>query len=308
MVSLPDVPGQQPASQSDDGEPIAEEGHRALIGWLSDDEAIALLLGRTPTPADDLVPFRERFAAKRRAVSGRSVFEPRDPILEAEDQASLDRIAARPEVQATFANMNWQVAMVDLDAVLSLQKIIRLTGLDERLNPVIATSANLLEFCLPSAQPAIPGRVFTDGDRKGMTISSLNPNLRVVETQPVQVEAQAAPGAPAVPMQGLMVIVHLGTSYLQVARYNGRCFLRDGYHRAAGLVRAEIMAVPCIFIEAHSWVEVAPTPGLLTYETMFGERPPRLSDFWDPEVSEEVVRPAVRKVIRVRGDEFVVQV
>ena len=92
-----------------------------------------------------------------------------------------------------------------------------------------------------------------------------------------------------------------------VARYRGRHFLIDGYHRAAGLLRAGITTVPCVFIEAQSFEQVVSMPGLFTYETVFADRPPRLVDFWDPEVSDDVVRPAVRKVIRVRGDEFVVE-
>jgi hypothetical protein len=35
-------------------------------------------------------------------------------------------------------------------------------------------------------------------------------------------------------MQATTLLVNFGTSYLQVAHYNGRYFLRDGYHRAAG--------------------------------------------------------------------------
>jgi hypothetical protein len=45
---------------------------------------------------------------------------------------------------------------------------------------------------------------------------------------------------------------------------------------------------------------------MFTYETMFGPRPPRLIDFWDDEVASDIKQPAIRKVIRVRGEEFVV--
>jgi len=289
-------------------EPSVEEKHRALTAWLSEDEAVTALLGRNPIPTDDLAPLKQRATDKQQVVAGRERYEPVDPLVEPESRPALDAVAARPELQAAFANMDWRVEVVNLECVLSLQKSIRLTGLDERMLPVLEDSSKLFEFCLPTHQPALPGGVFTDLDGKGMTVSSLNPNLRVAGTQPVQIQAQSAPGAPSVPMQGLVVLVHLGASYLQVARYNGRSFLRDGYHRAAGLARAGITTVPCIFIEAQSFEEVAPSPGLFTYETMFGERPPRLADFWDPDVSDEVARPAVRKVIRVRGDEFVVQV
>jgi hypothetical protein len=37
-----------------------------------------------------------------------------------------------------------------------------------------------------------------------------------------------------------------------------------------------------------------------------GPRPPRLIDLWDDEVASNIRQPAIRKVIRVRDEEFVV--
>jgi hypothetical protein len=197
------------------------------------------------------------------------------------------------------------VATVDLTRVLSVQKAIRVTGLDERMATLAEGPEGLLELCLPSEQPSSPARAFADVDGRGVTMSSPNPNLRLAGMQVVQ--PPAGPDAPPVQEQGLMLIVQLKASYLQVARYGGRHFLVDGYHRAAGLLRAGVTTVPCILIDAESFEQVVTMPGLFSYETVFADRPPRLVDFWDSEVSDDVARPSVRKVIRVRGDEFVVE-
>jgi hypothetical protein len=46
--------------------------------------------------------------------------------------------------------------------------------------------------------------------------------------------------------------------------------------------------------------------GSLSYEALYGLRPPGLTDFWNDEVAAEVEHVATRKVGRARGDEFVV--
>ena len=281
------------------------ETHRTLTGWLPEDEGIQLLLGRVPTPADDVAAIRRQLSDRRAAVADREPYGASDPMVEPEGRSGLDAVSSRPEVRAAFEGMDWRVTTVNLESVLSVQKAIRVSGLDERMARLRQDGGALLEFCLPSEQPSSPARAFADVDGRGVTMSSPNPNLRLAGMQVVQ--PPAGPDAPPVQEQGLMVLVQLKASYLQVARYHGRHFLIDGYHRAAGLLRAGITTVPCVFIEAQSFEQVVSMPGLFTYETVFADRPPRLVDFWDPEVSDDVVRPAVRKVIRVRGDEFVVE-
>ena len=92
-----------------------------------------------------------------------------------------------------------------------------------------------------------------------------------------------------------------------IASYRSRYFLRDGCHRAAGLIRAGIFTVPAIVVTATNFEYVASHPALLSYETAFSDKPPLLTDFWNEDVSYHVSQPAVRKVVRARAGEFVVQ-
>ena len=299
---------------SQNTEPPGDEIHRTLTGWLAEDEGIQFLLGRAPTPEEDLTGLRERLANRRQAVASREPFREVDAVVAPADPASLEAIAARPDLQAAFSNLTWQVAMVDLGAVLSAQKAVRLAGIEERVSGVGNDLEALLALCLPSEQPSSPARAFADVDGKGVTMSSSNPNLRLAGMQVVQPAGGAGSAGQqgqqdglTAQQEGLMVVVQLKTSYLQVAHYQGRYFLVDGYHRAAGLLRSGITVVPSILFDADSFEQVLPTAGLFSYETVFGERPPRLVDFWDATVSDDVSRPSVRKVIRVRGDEFVVE-
>ncbi len=219
--------------------------------------------------------------------------------------AKLQKVAERPEVQAHFHGFTWRPTVVDLRKVLSFQKLVNVDGLDSRVGQ--ATPANLdelIEVCLPSQQAVAPTGALTDADGKGFTISSLNPNLRIAGAQLSDAMVSPAPGLPTVKMQAVTLFVSMGTSYVQVIRYRDRCFVRDGYHRAAALIRRGIYEVPCIFIEAQRFEDLSCPPGSFPYEVLYSSRPPFLTDFWAKGVAADATQLSIRKVVRIRGEEF----
>jgi hypothetical protein len=286
------------------GEPLLYRPARSIIGWLSDQEAVHTLLGRSPLPSDDLPPLHGTIAMCRKTVQSRRPYRPEDPVLR-KRPAYLKAIANRPEIAATFAGLPWQPAMVDLRKILSFQKLVHIDALADRVGGAAGSQEQLRELCIPESRPLPLAGAFSDPDGKGFTISSFNPNLRIAGGQLSDANVGPSPDA-AVKMQAITILVSMGASYLQVVRYRDRCFLRDGYHRAAGLLRVDIHDVPCIFIEAKTFEQVGAPPGSLSYEILYGEHPPCLVDFWDESVSREIQQVAVRKVIRVRSEEFFV--
>jgi len=152
-----------------------------------------------------------------------------------------------------MADAPWTVQRVDLTRVLSIQKLITTDGLDIRVRAANNDETALAELCLPSVQAAPPCGAFTDPDRLGFTISSRNPNLRIVGTHMQEGLVTRAPGVQPQKVQAITFFVTMGTSYLQLARYQGRYLLRDGYHRAAGLLRAGINEVPAVVTDAPSF-------------------------------------------------------
>jgi len=284
----------------------AKQRGRALLGWLGEQEMFNLLLGHQPLPLDDLARLQAVAAAYRAAVAAHPVFHPGNPLVNA-DMPALDAVAARPDVQTAFAGMVWQPAMVDLRDVIAFQKVVNIEGLAERVAPAVTNRDHLLDLCVPTTQPLAPTGLNMDADGKGFTMSSDNPNLRIAGAQVHSASVSPEPGAPAMQLPAITFVLSMGTSFLQVARYKDRYFLRDGYHRAVGLVRAGISIVPGIYIEAKTFHEAVSVQGALDYEVLFGDRPPLLTDFWDDAVSGEIHQLVQRKVIRVSADEFNVQ-
>ena len=102
--------------------------------------------------------------------------------------------------------------------------------------------------------------------------------------------------------------MNFGAGFVQIAEYNDRWFVRDGYHRTYGLLCRGVYEIPCIFIRARTFQELgAAAPGFLPYEILFGERPPLLTDFLDDSVSVSTNQKAMRKVVRIAAEEFMVE-
>ena len=279
---------------------------RGLVGWMNDIEAANFLLGRQQIPTDDLTQIQQIIKGSRAAVEARSTWKPINPMREM-DQTTADAIKARPDIQAAFAPLQWSPAMVDLREVLSYQQIINHDGLETRVSSITDNLEELLNFCLPINEPLSQLGAFVDADQKGYTISSLNPNLRIFQGVMHDTELPPGPGLPPIRVKAVSFFIGLGTSYLQVGQYKNRYFIRDGYHRAVGLLKKGINIVPCILIEARNTDELGLKQGMFSYEVIYGEHPPRLSDFWDDTVAQDGNSVAIRHVLRIRGEEFNVQ-
>jgi hypothetical protein len=288
------------------GKPMALRPTRVLLGWLSGREAIPHLLGRNPGADDNFSEIRQLVAAAHASVRQRPKVEPSNPVVSG-DRTLLDQIAARPELQATIPDAPWTIEWVDLTRVFSVQKLITTEGLDLRMASVGDDPGALAELCLPSAQVVPPLGGFTDQDGLGITISSLDPNLRPIGTRLQEAPVATAPGGRPRKMLAVTFFVNIEASYVQIAHYQGRYFLRDGYHRAAGLLHAGMTRVPAVVVQAPSFKYITPTSGLFDYEIAFSDHAPILTDFWDDSVSANGVQPTTRKVVRIRAEQFVVQ-
>src|SRR5437868_4110365 len=100
-------------------EEMSMQSFRALIGWLNDQEAAQVLLGRQPTATDDLAQIQQTIAICRATVASRPVFTPTNPIVDVGDDAIVTAIQSRPEIKAAFVGFEWYPAMLNLQEVLT---------------------------------------------------------------------------------------------------------------------------------------------------------------------------------------------
>jgi hypothetical protein len=114
-------------------------------------------------------------------------------------------------------------------------------------------SDELMKRCLPTSMIPVqtnPPQLIKDqnGLVVGVSIESDNPNL-----------------CPFLPLAGkdpADQLDYLGfkfcerPSLLQVVEFNGRCFLKNGYHRVYGLSQLKADRVPCLYLKTQQWFMV----------------------------------------------------
>lgn len=288
MIVNPQNPPHEPISV-----PCTANDTRWLLAWLTDSEATPLILGHPPLPTDDLAEVKQRIDAARAARAARQPWQPGNPVVNG-DPKILRKLRGRQDLQTVFAGTVWRPAWVDLRRILALQKHVTTAGQLERV-----AKSSLIDLCFPTSVTQ-ELRFSKDGDGKGMTLSTPDMNLRVAGA----IFAPQVTVGPGVTKPAIQILLEIPISMMTVGCLRGRYFLRDGYHRAGGLLRTGKPIVPCIVIDAPTIQELIPTAGLFSEDVLFDERPPALTDFWDDTLAYHGHRPGNRYV-RVRGDEIV---
>jgi hypothetical protein len=271
---------------------------RALLAWMTLEPASLMLMGGRQSGAFTAA-HQERWHAARTALEQRAGPVDQSDLIRPlpRDLASYAaRLQQNPQAQQYFSE-GWQPALVDLPRVCAFQQHVYADHARERVAEVnVRDLRALAEVTLPLG-PADPVTFQFDRRRQQFVTSIAGPNLQIVGAF-----GGLAPGMPA-------GTVHLGfqlrmvTSFMQVGAVQGRCFLRDGYHRALGLVARGVRYVPC-FVRDNMTMSDLIAPGALEYEAIMGGRPPVIGDYWDDEVSISVQLPEPRRVISVQAAEL----
>jgi hypothetical protein len=221
-----------------------------------------------------------------------------DALLTKKTESIQDllRVASqRDDLNQECEGLDWTLGVVDLRRILSFQRRLVFSSKRKRL---ISCKRNdwpsLISLSIGTRRSTEHQLVRTDcaADSLDISLHSSNPDLQF------RLDAtQSAAGLSPLSLYG-------GSPFLEVARLRDRWFLRDGYHRAYDLLRAEIHHVPAVIVFARTIEEVgAIEPWFFNEDQLFSERPPRVTDFLDESLVLSYKRIALHKVIRVRIDE-----
>lgn len=283
---------------------------QVLLAWLERIDAISALLGfRLPADGEDVSIHAATYDAQRAVMLARPAFEPAPleivPLPASIAQRGEDLLRTlRPVAEPReFTGSRLSAGVVDLTRLLSFQKAVSLEHIAQRVGTVAPDDwETLADICLPVMAAAEELNGTFDKDGRGVTIASLNPNLRVGPVRTVTL-----PDAAASRLIGFTLM--FGTPHVHIVEYKGRWFLKDGYHRCYGLLARGVTRAPVVVERARSFADVhGGGTTLVSQEYLLGSHPPRLTDFHDPAVSATVTQQALRKVIRIRAEEFVVNV
>ena len=242
-------------------------------------------------------PFRPCLADTAKLDCTRRHALERDPYTAHDDASSqpatdlrslLDAQCMRPDLQAEMRGLDWSIEVVDLRTLLAFQRRLAFDS-SIPLAPIPDRDdwPGLVNVSFPPAKP-IRYELSRDSADGSIQFRSCNPDLHLrVSTDP------ASP-----------ITIHGGGCFLEAARYRGRAFLRDGYHRAYRLLKAGVAHIPAVVVRAGTLKELgADQQWFFPESVLFSSHPPMVHDFLDDRLTLSYTRPPLIKTIHIAIEE-----
>lgn len=266
------------------------ETKRVLIGW-TEINPVNLLAG---TNVQSVTPEHHQIVQQAEAAkNARPAFKsPTNVITEppAELNTYIEEFWAQPNMQDFLQEGGWSIKMADLKKVCTIQPVVEATKSKERV--ASANSKDLISIAkitLPYASnQEYPGAF--DPSKNAFVFSSQNPNLRVAGS----VANNGAFG----------FVVTVSNSFVQIAKCQGRYFIRDGHHRSYGLLANGLSKIPVLYKEYSSFSQMNIPVGIFPMEILASPQPPMLTDFFSDEVSRDAQFPISTKVVMIQAIEL----
>jgi hypothetical protein len=205
----------------------------------------------------------------------------------------IQQLQQNPASAQYFAE-GWVVRIADLRRICSFQPHVFTEDAAQRVAAVEPGDLGAVaRVTLPLQSRESIAAAF-DPVRNAWVFNSGNPNLRVV-----------GPANGEGPIGGVFgFVVGVSGSFMQVASFRGRLVLRDGYHRALGLISRDIFEVPVFYREFETFEDLRVPQGMLPQDAYLGDRPPLLIDYLNSAVSAITTVPAMQKVVVVQALEI----
>jgi len=270
-----------------------------------------------PTAGISLVGFMPREQAILHLKTACIAPDPSDHALEAEWLEARKRLGAPteragdpeildlpPEAAAHMASMvqGWpnhfqgptvpDFKMVEIAPLLAYQFVIDgpRSGHHCGIFGSPPSIGDLLKVCLPEQPTDEPLHSQQLAQFVVIKARSLNVNM--------QAQGMIAPGI-------FGIAIGLSLPWVHVVRYNGRCYLHNGYHRTYGAAIQGATHVPCIFRDVHD----AAAAGIKTDGTTFpidileSGNPPTLAHFSQGKAQQVTLR-ATTRILHVSWAEY----
>jgi ParB-like chromosome segregation protein Spo0J len=289
---------------------------RVLLGWLPREHGESLLArqaedGLPETQRARVSRARDTVAARAAGIDQAGLISP----LPDELAGHVTRLGSTPG-GARMRAEGWEIAMVDLDRVVALQpSVFTGTAIERAAHLDPGDLRAVAELTLPVSHPRPIGELPPGDDVPPIegqyhyltqTYTFVSPNLNLTVAGNFD-----APGNRDAPQPGGLLghgfNITVPPSFLQVARFQGRYLLRDGHHRAFGLLSRGITRVPA-YVRDVAAAEELVTAGIETLprSAWVGDRPPLLRDYHDDLVAEPVLVPVPHRMIVIHAVELLI--
>jgi hypothetical protein len=274
----------------------------ALIGFMTEPFAVSYLAQRCVPgdPAPAALSARWQEAKARRGGPTPNAGRPEILPIPPRHAGHLQEVAALPRFAETFGPAGWGFRLIEIDRLIATQFEVELPRAEQLCVGLrgAPTEDDLVRICLPKQLEAIP--FDTHPQPQALLIRSRSLNLEVLASGLVAQDqsrglylAGAAFG-PSLPL-------------VQVGRFQERCYLIDGYHRAFALRQAGATHLPCVFVEVTDYSRLGARGGYESFEREVLESadPPTFAHF-ATERAYPVTLRELRRVIHVTWSQYIV--
>ncbi|SRR5216683_3431279 len=281
---------------------------RALLGFMGEQDAHNFLTGICVIQDQkELDAYKEKW---RHAVDLVAHIKLRtlSPVNQQELAPSYSGHAKQLTNQPAFRQLfgaNFALREVELERLIAFQRHIDSEHSAELAAKMASDDKFVLDCCLP-LEFRQNLQVTFDQAVPGVTFSSVSPKLQLAGLQLAGLGGpEVTLGGQRVEQPGVLFVIGTQPNYVQVARYKNRHFLKNGYHRAYGALLSNRKHIPAVVSEFEDFAGVgAVNPAFFPRDLLMSDAPPLLPDFLHEGIAVDVRLKSMRKIIRVRVDEF----
>jgi hypothetical protein len=259
-------------------------------------------LQQTTVPPDPSPGALQAVWTQARAQLGAPTDHPGQPEFldfDPSHQAYLTTVAASPRLAAGFDGLPFEFKLAEIDPLLAYQHDVSVERTDHLCAQLGSppTVDSMLPVFLPTAPEGIPFQ--GQPQANSIILASRSANLRILSHGQIGID----------PNMGVLLFgVAVGPSgpWVHVVNFEGRTYLRNGFHRVYGAKRAGATHIPCIVVNAPNWEYVGARGQGATFERGLLEldNPPTLAHYAEGRAWPVQLRRSTR-LIEISWAEYV---
>lgn len=193
----------------------------------------------------------------------------------------------QPWVRLAFQNPAYNIGnatfqMIEIDPLLAYQFTVdsnRSTQKRQGFSPV-PTRQQLLDLCLPLAPPVEPYNPYFVLGQQSVMVKADSLNMRNLycgffkNPNPLVFNPDFTDAV-------MGILVGTGLPFMHVVRFNGRCYLHNGFHRALAIRASGQTHMPCIFrdVQDQATAGIRTDGGTFALQRLEAPNPPTVGHF-----------------------------
>jgi hypothetical protein len=243
---------------------------KSLFGFLDQPRAISYVQNACVVPDPTDIAQMQQMWVQARAQLGPPVTNAGHPDIQPIPNSHSSHVQSLQSAQWIIERGlgGWQYALVEIDPLIAYQHSIGLDRSAHHCAPFGSppTLGELLNACLPIIPPLDPYHVVPA--EQSLLITSKSLNMMGLAKGLVAQNFAGVVFGPAIPLA-------------HVVRFNGRCYLHNGFHRAYGARLAGATHIPCVLRDVGTAAEagIRADGGTFDQSLVESQDPPTLAHY-----------------------------